>query len=91
MLLRSERQNMNDSQLLGIKDEWCCEMASQAMRDAKEIDARITTAREKRLARQSPEVIRALDKEIAMLQRIKEELANDIDHWVGSRGATGGF
>jgi len=74
---------MNDSQLLGIKDEWCCEMASQAMLDAEEIDARITTARGRRLARQTPEAMLALDKEIAALQRIKEELENDVEHWVG--------
>ncbi|HYZ72203.1 MAG TPA: hypothetical protein VE641_03945 [Chthoniobacterales bacterium] len=72
---------MKDSQLLGIKDEWCREMASQAMKDAEEIDARITTARGRRLARQTPEVVLALDKEIAALQRIKEELENDIQHW----------
>jgi hypothetical protein len=74
---------MNDSQLLGIKDEWCREMASQAMLDAEEIDARITTARGRRLARQTPEAMLALDKEIAALQRIKEELENDVEHWVG--------
>jgi hypothetical protein len=74
---------MNDSQLLGIKDEWCGEMASQAMRHAKEIDSRIMTARRRRLARQPPEVIDALDKEIAVLQRIREELESDIEHWVG--------
>jgi len=74
---------MNDSQLLGINDEWCREMASQAMLDAEEIDARITTARGRRLARQTPEAMLALDKEIAALQRIKEELENDVEHWVG--------
>jgi hypothetical protein len=74
---------MNGSQLLGIKDDWCCEMACQAMQDAQEIDARIMTARGRRLARPTPEVMLALDKEIAMLQRIKEELENDVEHWVG--------
>jgi hypothetical protein len=74
---------MNDAQLLGIKDEWCREMASQAMQDADEIDARITTARGRRLIRQTPDVMLALDKEIAALQRIKEELENDVEHWVG--------
>jgi hypothetical protein len=74
---------MKDSQLLEIQDEWCREMARQAMRDAKEIDARITTARGRRLARQSPEVTRVLDDEIAVLQRIREELESDIEHWVG--------
>jgi hypothetical protein len=74
---------MNDSQLLGIKDEWCREMARKAMHDAEEIDARITTARARRLARQTPELMLALDKEIAALQRIKEELENDVEHWVG--------
>jgi hypothetical protein len=74
---------MNDSQLLGIKDEWCREMARKAMHDAEEIDARITTARARRLVWQTPEVMLALDKEIAALQRIKEELENDVEHWVG--------
>ena len=74
---------MNGSQLLGIKDEWCREMANQAMHDGEEIDARITTARGRRLVRQTPEVMLALDKEIAALQRIKEELENDVEHWVG--------
>lgn len=74
---------MKDSQLLGIKDEWCREMASQAMQDVEEIDARITTARGRRVVRQTPEVMLALDKEIAALQRIKEELENDVEHWVG--------
>ena len=74
---------MNDPQLLGIKDEWCRVMASQAIRDAKEIDARITTALGRRLARQSPQVMDALDKEIAVLQRIREELQSDVEHWVG--------
>jgi len=73
---------MNDSQVLGIKDDWCREMAGQAMRDAEDIDARITTARERRLAKQSPEVIYALDKEIAVLQRIRAELESDVEHWV---------
>jgi hypothetical protein len=74
---------MKDSQLLEIKDDWCREMANQAMQDAQEIDARITTARARRLSRQTPEVMLALDKEIAMLQRIKEELENDVEHWAG--------
>jgi hypothetical protein len=75
---------MNDSQLLEIRDEWCREMARQAMRDTKEIDARITAARAKRLARQSSsEVTHALDMEIAMLQRIREELESDVEDWVG--------
>ena len=72
---------MNDSQLLGIKDEWCRQMATQAMQDVERIEARITTARSRRLARQTPEVMLALDKEIAKLQRIKEELENDVEHW----------
>lgn len=75
---------MNDSQLLEIRDEWCREMARQAMRDAKEIDSRITAARANRLARQSsPEVAHALDTEIAMLQRIREELESDVEEWAG--------
>jgi hypothetical protein len=75
---------MNDSQLLEIRDEWCREMARQAMRDAKEIDARITAARANRLAGQSsPESTHALDMEIAKLQRIREELESDVEDWVG--------
>jgi len=70
---------MKDLQLLGIKDRWCREMAKQASHDAEEIEARITMAREKRLVRQPPEVKRALDKEIARLQRIREELERDIE------------
>jgi hypothetical protein len=81
---------MNDSQLQEIRDEWCREMARQAMRDAKEIDARITAARAKRLARQSsPEVTHALDREIAMLQRIREELESDVEDWVKRRNPHG--
>ena len=75
---------MKDSQLLEIRDEWCREMARQAMRDAKEVDARITAARANRLARQSsPEATHALDREIAMLQRIREELESDVEDWDG--------
>jgi phosphoserine phosphatase len=75
---------MNDSQLLEIRDEWCREMARQAMRDAKEVDARIAAARANRLGKQSsPQVTRALDMEIAMLQRIREELESDVEDWVG--------
>ena len=75
---------MNDSQLHEIRDEWCREMARQALRDAKEIDARITAVRAKRLARQSsPEVTHALDVEIATLQRVREELESDVEDWVG--------
>jgi hypothetical protein len=73
---------MNDSQVLGIKDEWCRDMAIQAMRDAEEIDARITTARGRRMIRQTPEIMLALDREVAMLQRIREELESDVEHWV---------
>jgi hypothetical protein len=75
---------VKDSQFLEIKDEWCREMAKEASQDAKQIDARITTARAKRLVRQSPEVMRALDKEIALLLRIREELENDIESWTDS-------
>lgn len=71
------RTVVKDSQLLGIKDQWCREMAKQASHDAEEIEARI------RVIRQSPEVTRALGKEIARLQRIKEELERDIHSWAG--------
>lgn len=74
---------MKDSQFLGIKDQWCREMARQASHDAEEIEARIAITRGKRLVRQSREVTRALDKEIAKLQRIKEELERDIESWAG--------
>jgi hypothetical protein len=74
---------MNNSQLIGIKDEWCRQMAIQAMRDAKEIEARITTARGRRMIRQTPEVMLALEREVAALQRIREELESDVEHWVG--------
>ena len=80
---------MKDSRLLGIKDDWCREMAAKAMRDAEEIDARITTALGRRLAKQSPEVMRALDREISALQRIREELERDIEHWVKCEPAAG--
>ena len=53
------------------------------MHDVKEIDDRIMIIRSTRMARQSPEVTYTLDKEIAALQRIKEELESDVDHWVG--------
>jgi hypothetical protein len=74
---------MKDLQVLEIRDEWCREMAKQAMHDVKEIDDRIMIIRSTRMARQSPEVTYTLDKEIAALQRIKEELESDVDHWVG--------
>ena len=73
---------MKDSQLLGIEDQWCREMVGQASHDAEEIEARLIIARGKRSIRQSPEVTRALDKEIAMLQRIREELERDIESWI---------
>jgi hypothetical protein len=75
---------MYDSQLHEIRDEWCREMARQALRDAKEIDARIRAARANRLAKHlSPEVTHALDVEIATLQRVREELERDVEDWVG--------
>jgi hypothetical protein len=80
---------MKDSQLLGIKDDWCREMAAKAMRDAEEIDARITTAVGRRQAEQTPEVMHALDREIAALQRIREELESDVEHWVRCQPAAG--
>jgi hypothetical protein len=73
---------MKVSQLLEIKDDWCREMAELAIHDAEEIGERLTIAREKRLSRQSPDVTLALDKEIAMLERIREELESDLESWV---------
>jgi len=74
---------VEDTQLLVIRDEWCRRMAKLAILDAKEIDERITIARGRRLImHQPPEVILALDKEIAMLQRIREELESDFESWV---------
>lgn len=72
---------MEDAQLQSIEDEWCREMARQASRAAKQIEARIAIARSKRLTRQSPEMTRALDKQIAKLLRIREELESDIETW----------
>jgi hypothetical protein len=57
-------------------------MVAQASQDAEVIEARLTIARGKRSVRQSPEVTRALDREIAMLQRIREELERDIESWI---------
>jgi hypothetical protein len=74
---------MEGYQLLEIRDEWCREMAKQAIHDAKEIDDRIILIRSTWMSRQSPEVAYALGREIAALQRIKEELESDVDHWVG--------
>jgi hypothetical protein len=74
---------MKGYQLLEIRDEWCREMAKQAIHDAKEIDDRIILIRSTWMSRQSPEVAYALGREIAALQRIKEELESDVDHWVG--------
>ena len=73
---------MKVSHLLEIRDEWCREMAKLALHDAEEITEQLTVARGKRLARQSTEVILALDKEIALLQRIREELESDVESWV---------
>jgi hypothetical protein len=70
------------SHLLEIQDEWCREMAKLALHDAEEISEQLTVARGKRLARQSPEMIPALDREIALLQRIREELESDVESWV---------
>ena len=79
-----ELECVKDAQLLEIQDDWCREMAKQAKHDAEEIDARITLARRQRMVRQSPETTYALEKEIARLQRIREELESDIDGWIFS-------
>jgi hypothetical protein len=75
---------VKDAQLLEIQDDWCREMAKQAKHDVEEIDTRITLARRQRVVRQSPESTYALEKEIALLQRIREELESDIDGWIFS-------
>jgi hypothetical protein len=73
---------VEDSQLLEIQDEWCREMVRQASLNVEEIDAQITMAWERRLSRPAPRDIHALDKEIAILQRIREELESDIQNWI---------
>jgi hypothetical protein len=72
---------MENSQLLEIQDEWCREMVRQASLNVEEIDVQITMAWEMRLGRPPPRDIQALDREIARLQRIREELESDIQNW----------
>ena len=72
---------MKDSQWLEIEDEWCRKMAEEATHAAHEIETRLAIAREKRLSRQSAKMTRALEIEIATLQRIREELEFDIESW----------
>jgi hypothetical protein len=72
---------MKDSQLLEVQDEWCREMVKQASSNLEEIDARINAAWERRLSRPPPDNVYALDREIAMLQRVREELESDIQNW----------
>jgi hypothetical protein len=72
---------MEDSQLLEIQDEWCREMVRQASLNLEEIDVQITMAWGMRLGRPPPRDIEALDREIARLQRIREELESDIQNW----------
>ena len=72
---------MEDSQLLEIQDEWCREMARQASLNVEEVDVQITRAWTRRLSRPPPGDVRALDREIAILQRIREELESDIQNW----------
>jgi hypothetical protein len=73
---------MKDSQWLEIEDEWCRKMAEEATHARHEIETRLAIAREKRLSRQSPQMTRALEIEIATLQRIREELEFDIESWI---------
>jgi predicted nucleic acid-binding Zn-ribbon protein len=73
---------MKDSQLLEIEDRWCRKMVEEARHAVDEIETRLAIAREKRLSRQSPEMTRALEIEIAALQRIREELEFDIESWI---------
>ncbi len=73
---------VEDSQLLEIQDEWCREMLRQASLNVEEIDAQITMAWGRRLSRPPPRDIHALDREIAILQRIREELESDIQNWI---------
>jgi hypothetical protein len=72
---------VEDSQLLEIQDEWCREMARQASLNVEEVDVQITRAWTRRLNSPPPHDIRTLDREIATLQRIREELENDIQNW----------
>ena len=72
---------MEDSQLLEIQDEWCREMARQASLNVEEVDVQIARAWTRRLNSPPPRDIRALDREIAILQRIREELESDIQNW----------
>ena len=69
--------------MLEIEDEWCRNMVGEATHAAHEIETRLAIAREKRSVRQSPEMVRALDIEIAALQRILEEPEFDIESWIG--------
>jgi hypothetical protein len=72
---------VEDSQILEIQDEWCREMARQARLNVEEVDVQITRAWTRRLNSPPPRDIRALDREIAILQRIREELESDIQSW----------
>jgi hypothetical protein len=67
-----------------IQDEWCREMVRQASLNVEEIAVQITMVWEKRLSRPPPREIEALDREIAILPRIREELASDIQNWMGN-------
>ena len=81
---RSAKVNigMKDSQLLEIEDQWCRKMVEEATHAVHEIETQLAIARGKRSIRQSPDMTRALEKEIAMLQRIREELEFDIESWI---------
>lgn len=72
---------MEEPQLLEIQDAWCREMARQANLNVEEVDVQITRAWTRRLSRPPVGNVRALDREIAMLQRIREELESDIQNW----------
>src|ERR1700751_5111090 len=72
--------SVEDSQILEIQDEWCREMARQARLNVEEVDVQITRAWKRRLNSPPPRDIRALDREIAILQRIREELESDIQN-----------
>ena len=49
--------------------------------NVEEVDVQIARAWTRRLNSPPPRDIRALDREIAILQRIREELESDIQNW----------
>jgi hypothetical protein len=54
---------------------------SPASDDQEEVDVQIKRAWTRRLSRPPPRDIRALDREIAIRQGVREELESDIQNW----------